>query len=96
MMMVENCQEQYSPSKWSPRLKEDVIVGAHIKEVRFGTLKIYQSFLQKTKCATERARSALKCETNVRYTENDSDRTAMDIYYPSHYTKVNYLTVRNF
>ena len=31
-IMLET-QEQYSPSKWSPRMKEDVIVGAHIKEV---------------------------------------------------------------
>ena len=32
-MMMLDAQEQYSPSKWSPRLKEDVIVGAYVKQV---------------------------------------------------------------
>merc|ERR1739838_240526 len=66
-----DAQEQYSPSKWSPRLKEDVIVGAYVKQ---------------TKCATEHARNTLECEANVRYSD-DGNSTAMDIYYPKSYTK---------
>merc|ERR1711908_246338 len=70
-VMMLDAQEQYSSSKWSPRLKEDVIVGAYVKQ---------------TKCATEHARNTLECEANVRYSD-EGNSTSMDIYYPKSYTK---------
>jgi len=64
-------QEQYSPSKWSTRMSADEIVPAHVEQLKSATLN---------------ARSALKCEKSVRYSDNGKN-TLLDIYYPADYTK---------